>query len=108
MSIELPIDYWDYLESDEAVSEGFAEGLPGYFVLWHPDEVEKNNAELNVATLAPGFVGFGSNGGGEMLAFDAKDAVYCLPMIGMESRYAQKVADSWSEFRKRIRNEERK
>jgi hypothetical protein len=101
MKIELPADYWAYLESDEVVSEGFADGFPGYFVLWHPDEIEKNNQEMDVATLAPGFLGFGGNGGGEMLAFDAKGIVYSLPMIGMEPRYAEKVANSWTEFRKR-------
>ncbi len=103
MKIALPDDYWAYLESDEVVAEGFADGFPGYFVLWHPDEVEKNNEEIHVASYAPGFLGFGTNGGGEMLAFDEKGVVYALPMIGMEPRYAEKVAESWTEFRKRIR-----
>jgi hypothetical protein len=105
MKIELPEDYWAYLESDEVVSEGFADGFPGYFSLWHPDEIEESNLALDVVARAPGFLGFGSNGAGEMLAFDTKGTVYSLPMIGMEPRYATKIADSWTEFRKRIRNE---
>lgn len=105
MKIELPDDYWDYLESDGAIAEGFADGFPGYFVLWHPDEIEKNNADMSVQSLAPGFLGFGGNGSGEILAFNHTGAVYSLPMIGMEARYAEKVANSWTEFRGRIKSD---
>jgi SMI1/KNR4 family protein SUKH-1 len=105
MSVALPDDYREYLESDQAVAEGFTEGFPGYFMLWSREEIETANTELEVGSLAPGFLGFGTNGGGEMLAFDSNGAVYCLPMIGMEVRYAKKVASSWTEFRSRIKHE---
>ncbi|PTY02050.1 hypothetical protein DB347_25165 [Opitutaceae bacterium EW11] len=102
MPFELPTEYWDFLESDAAVSEGGCAGFPGYFVLWHPDEVEEQNRILNVAELAPGFLGFGGDGGGEMLAFNAAGAIYALPLVGMAPRHARKVANSWSEFQQRI------
>lgn len=102
MSIDLSSEYWDFLESDDAISEGVVDGEPGYFALWHPDEVEELNRSLQVAELAPGFLGFGSDGGGEMLAFDAAGAVFCLPMIGMASHHARKVANSWPDFQRRI------
>ena len=73
MSIALPNEYIAYIESD-GVSEEFTEGLPGYFALWHPDEIEANNKDLQVETYAPGFLGFGTDGGGELLAFDSTGA----------------------------------
>ena len=60
---------------------------------------------MSGALLAPGFLGFGGSGGGDMLAFDKDGGVYCLPMIGMEARHAEKFAGSWIEFRRRIKNE---
>jgi len=101
MSIALPSDYIAYIEGD-GVSEEFTEGLPGYFALWHPDEIDTNNKELQVETYAPGFLGFGTDGGGELLAFDASGAVFMLPMVGMEARYANRIADSWHEVAQRI------
>jgi len=101
MRIALPSDYIDYVEGD-GVSEEFTEGLPCYFALWHPDEIDTNNKDLQVETYAPGFLGFGTDGGGEMLAFDALGAVFMLPMVGMEARYAKRIADSWHEVAQRI------
>ena len=101
MSTHLPDDYAAYIDGS-GVSEGFTDGPPGYFQLWHPDEVESRNAAMQVQTLAPGFLGFGSDGGGELLAFDVAGAVFMLPMIGMEPQYAKKIADSWSEVCERI------
>lgn len=93
MRIDLPDDYIAYLEG-MGVAEGFTEGLPGYFALWHPDEIEASNRDLEIATCAPGFLGFGTDGGGELLAFDGSGAVFMLPMIGMEPQYANKIANS--------------
>ena len=101
MQIGLPSDYIAYLEGT-GVAEGFTEGLPGCFALWHPDEIEASNRDLQVATYAPGFLGFGTDGGGELLAFDGSGAVFMLPMIGMEPQYATKIAKSWREVTQRI------
>ena len=101
MRIDLPNDYIAYLEG-MGVAEGFTEGLPGYFALWHRDEIEASNRDLQVATYAPGFLGFGTDGGGELLAFDESGAVFMLPMIGMEPQYANRIANSWREVAQRI------
>ncbi len=101
MTIELPPDYVAYLEGD-GVSEAVTSGDPGYFQLWHPDEIEEMNQKIGVPTYAAGFLGFGSDGGGELLAFDQSGAVFMLPMIGMEAKYAKKIADSWTEIQTRI------
>lgn len=60
MSIALPIDYIAYIEG-EGVSEKFTEGLPGYFSLWHADDIEANNKGFQVEIYAPGFLGFGTD-----------------------------------------------
>ena len=70
--------------------------------LWPLDEVEEYNLEYEVPQAAPGFIGFGSNGGGELLTFDQEGHIYCLPAIGMEPQYATRVADSWEEFERYI------
>jgi hypothetical protein len=101
MKIDLPAEYFRYLESGGVV-EGFTEGMPGYIALWPLDEIETNNKELEVEKYAPGFLGFGGDGGGELLAFDKEGNVYMLPMVGMEPRYAKRIASSWSEIENRI------
>jgi len=101
MRIDLPKDYIAHFK-EAGVVEGFTEGMPGYVALWNPDEIEAGNRDLQVATYAPGFLGFGTNGGGELLAFDESGAVFMLPMIGMEPQYANKIADSWCEVARRI------
>ena len=70
--------------------------------LWPIQEVAKWNEEYHVPEDAPGFLCFGSNGGGELLAFDDAGAVYCLPAIGMEPTAATRVADSWADFERHI------
>jgi len=101
MNIELPNEYVVYAETD-GVSEACTEGNPGYFALWHPDEIEANNQNLDIASRAPGFLGFGTDGGGELLVFDATGAVFMLPLVGMEPKHAQRIADSWNEVVQRI------
>jgi hypothetical protein len=55
-----------------------------------------------VEAESPGFVAFGSNGGGEMLAFDAEGRVFMIPFVGMSVRDAKPIAASWSEFVEKI------
>jgi hypothetical protein len=97
--MDLPSDYVEYLENGGAI-EAFVTpaSAPGYMVLWPVEEIEEMNADYEFATYAPGFLGFGTNGGGEILAFDAKGAVYMLPAIGLEPKYATLLAATWKEF----------
>lgn len=60
--------------------------------------ISTTSAELEVEAYAPGFVAFAGNGGGEIYAFDKAGAVFMLPMIGMESEAAIKVADDFLEL----------
>ena len=101
MKIHLPPEYLAYVEED-GTDAASTEGDPGYFQLWHPDDVEKMNRDYHVAEYAPGFLGFGSDGGGEMLAFDSAGSVFMIPFVGMEPAEARKIAASWSEIVERI------
>ena len=65
----------------DGCKEGGLSVEPGWFQLWPPAEIERWNREYQVAEFAPEFLGFGSSGGGELLAFDAggrvvSDSVY--------------------------------
>jgi hypothetical protein len=101
MSFPLPADYLAYIQAGGR-SEASTDGLPGYFALWPPDQIEASNRAYEVSLYAPGFLGFGTDGGGELLAFDASGAVFMLPLVGMEPRYAKKVADTWHDVSGRI------
>jgi hypothetical protein len=97
----LPKDYRDYVEGGGA-DAAFTDGDPGYFQLWPTSEIEQWNKDYQVEEYAPGFLGFGSDGGGEMLAFDRAGAVFMIPFIGMNAEDANRIAGSWSEVASRI------
>ena len=75
---------------------------PGWFVPWPVKDVLLNNREYQIAKFAPGLFGFGSNGGGECLAFDLRDAgagrIVMVPFIGMDLREAVVVAENFDQF----------
>jgi hypothetical protein len=104
MNVELPKDSLSYIEAGGNDS-GFTEGDPGYFQLWTLEEREALHRDYEVDKFAPGFVGFGSNGGGELLAFDGSGAVFMIPFIGDGIDDAKKIANTWSEIAARITND---
>ena len=93
----LPPQYVTYFAGD-GPKEGALSVGPGWFQLWPPDEIERWNREYQVRQFASGFLGFGSSGGGEILAFDAVGRVVMIPFVGMSADEARQVANSWSEF----------
>jgi hypothetical protein len=98
MNVHLPEDLTRFI-AERGLFEGFTRNdNPGYVALWSIESIPAENVSIEIAVYAPGFLAFAGNGGGEILAFDATGAVYMLPLIGMESKYAIKVADSFAEF----------
>ena len=99
MSIPLPSDYLAYMQHREPW-EGFTrEGSePGYVVLWSLAQIEEFNADVEIRQFAPGFIGFGGNGGGDLLAFDSSGAVFMLPMIGLAPDEAIRIANTFNEL----------
>jgi len=75
---------------------------PGYVVFWRAEEVVANNVGYKVAEFAPGFFGFGSNGGGELLAFDIRGLIpwpiVMIPMIPMDAKEAIQIAPDFISF----------
>jgi hypothetical protein len=75
---------------------------PGWIVLWRTEDVLLNNREYQIAESAPGLFGFGSNGGGECLAFDLRDGgagrIVMVPFIGMDLQEVVAIADSFDLF----------
>lgn len=100
---EIPSQYAEYLDTNGAF-EGFTtdEDSPGYIALWTIEEISGHNRDIDVETLAPGFIAFAGNGGGEVLAFDASGIVYVLPMIGIASDCAIRVADNFQSLVERF------
>ena len=78
--------------------EGYIEGElsvdPLWYIIWEPENLVKYNNEYEVPVYAPGFTAFGDNGSNELLVIDASGVVYTIPAIGMEPKYANKIADN--------------
>jgi hypothetical protein len=98
MTIALP-DELKHFIAEHGLFEGFTStDNPGYVELWAIADIRQENTAIEIDVYAPGFLAFAGNGGGEVLAFDVTGAVYMLPLIGMEPKYAIKIADSFAEF----------
>jgi hypothetical protein len=98
MPISVPDDLKRFI-AERGLFEGFTRSdSPGYVELWSIEDIPEQNASIEIEVYAPGFLAFAGNGGGEVLVFDATGAVYMLPLIGMEPKYAIKIAGSFAEF----------
>lgn len=101
MISRFPKEYIAYLKSGKPV-EGELTIEPGYFQLWPYEDIDQLNEEYTVNAFAPSHKGFGSSGGGEMLAFNSKGQIVMIPFIWMSDDEAILIAASWSEFEKTI------
>jgi hypothetical protein len=95
--LDLPEAHVVYMQSGRPV-EGELSVDPGWFQLWPVDQLDDLNQGYRVAEWLPGFRGFGSNGGGELLAFDSEDRVVMVPFILMDEKESRLVAESWADF----------
>lgn len=102
--MNLPAEFIEFARKNEKLDTPLTCEFPSWLVLWPLDQIDQYNRECEASRYAPGFTCFGSNGSGELLAFDENRAVVCLPAIGMEPKYATPVADSWKEFQQFISN----
>ncbi|MFZ6689964.1 SMI1/KNR4 family protein [Undibacterium sp. SXout11W] len=103
MTPNIPAAYEKFLK-DFGGFEGltYDDAEPGYVVLWPLEELSANNADIQMEELAPGYLAFGGDGGGEVLAFDSVGAVFKLPMIGLDVQEAIRIADDFSELSTRF------
>ena len=98
---DLPKDYLNFMRHSNG-GEGELGVQPGWFQLWEAENVIQFGIEYEVPKYAPGFFAFGSNGGGEILAFDLRNEagrpIVALPCIGLEPNAAMRVAANFAEF----------
>jgi hypothetical protein len=99
----LPAGYKSFLLRRDG-GEGFIGNH--YLILWRASELLKFNERYEVDTYAPGFLMFGSTGGGDGFAFDTRTSPYRVlqvPFVGMSLDDGFHVADSFNELLQRMR-----
>jgi hypothetical protein len=101
---DLPAELVAYHRSGQPIEGDLGEGFPGWFQLWPLDQIEELNRAYEVGLEAPGFMGVGSNGGGEMIALSPSGQVVVIPFLDMKPADATVVAQSWGEFETLIKS----
>jgi hypothetical protein len=98
----LPAAYFAQLSVSNG-GEGDLGVEPGWIALWRCEEVVPSNAGYSLPKFLPGFFGFGSNGGGELLAFDLRGEepypIVTVPFVPMDPKDAVRIARSFQELR---------
>jgi hypothetical protein len=102
LQIELPDDYRMFVMQTNG-----GEGFIGkhYLILWKVEELDRFNHDYQVNEYAPGFLIFGSSGGGGGFAFDTKTNPYRVmqvPFVGMSREDAFFVAESFTKLWERM------
>jgi hypothetical protein len=99
--IELPEEYLTLMLHSNG-GEGDLAIEPGWFQIWPAEQVIELNRGYEVEKNAPGFFAFGSDGGGEMLAFDIREGkpwkVVMIPFIPMTADHAVTIAEDFEAF----------
>lgn len=96
--LTLPKDYTDFLQQANG-GEGII-GPSAYLILFAVDELASLNKAYQVEDYVPGLLIFGSDGGGEAYAFNARDAmrVVRIPFVGMDPSTVEVLADDFTGF----------
>ena len=85
--VPLPAEYLALLRLSDGGTAMLA-GYPSYVRIWPAGAVLGENADYRVAEWLPGFVGFGDNGGPDMVGFDTRRGqpypVCAVPFAPME------------------------
>lgn len=96
VGFKLPKDYVEFIRHSNG-GEGFI-GPNAYVIFWRLDELEELNKAYQIDERVPGLLVFGSDGGGEAFAFDARGSVVSIPFVGMELDLARPMGASYNEF----------
>lgn len=98
---ELPEDYLALLSYSDG-GEGILGIEPGWLQLWSSADVLEHNKGYEIEEYVPGFFGFGSSGGGELLAFDTQSGepwkIVMIPFVPMSAKEAIVIAKNLEEF----------
>ena len=97
----LPAEYIAFLQYSNG-GEGSLGVNPGWFCLWAAEDVIERNKGYEIDKELPGYFGFGSNGAGELFAFEITQGepwkIVIIPFIPMEANYAIVIANNFEEF----------
>ena len=99
----IPSELREYHSSGAALSREL-DASPWLCEFWPLAQVETLNEQYQVTRNAPGYLGFGTSGGGEMYAFSPQGDIVCLAFIGMSPREKLPVAASWDVFKAMLRD----
>lgn len=97
-SYHLPQDYLRFLSHSNG-GEGFIGD--SYLILWKLEELRQLNDAYEVSQYAPGLIFFGSDGGGNAYAFDARSRnmpIVSVPFIGMQSDQIELLGTDFKSF----------
>jgi len=97
----LPGSYLSFLAYSNG-GEGPLAIEPAWFGIWPAEQFIDLNHSYKVDEWLPGFFGFGSSGGGELLAFDTRTPepwkVVTVPFIPLDEEDAIVIAGSFEEL----------
>jgi hypothetical protein len=69
------------------------------YSLWPSGQIEKLNSEYQVQNYLPQYIGFGTDGGDEMLTINTNDGkIYSIPFIPMDEKEAVLVSENLDKF----------
>lgn len=99
--VRLPAAYLAHLALSNG-GEGDLGVEPGWIAFWPAEQVIEYNDVYCIPECLSGFFGFASNGGGELLAFDARGPepfpIVRVPFIPMDSKETVRIACSFEEM----------
>ena len=98
LELVFPLEYKEFLRKTNG-----AEGIVGehsYAIFWRVSELAKFNEAYQVQRYAPGYLLFGSDGGGEAFAFDITKnmTIFTLPFVGMSRDVADGQGTTFWQF----------
>ncbi len=96
---KLPEDYQLFLQGTNG-GEGYLNANQ-YAILWRLEDLLQMNESYQVPEYAPGLFAFGSNGGGEALAFDKRSKeqpIVRVPFVGMDLSLVEIIAQRFKEL----------
>lgn len=97
----------DYISFMENLQDNEINSENGYVELFSLNELDEINKEYETEKFVPDFLAIGTNGGGVGIFINKNNNnIYSIPFIGMEERDAVLLANSFSEFLYKFKNDE--